>query len=219
MNCVCIRLNWRFRTGTVPGADGTDAARAPISTPITRRRWAIAPSAQEGQILDANFTAAKLLCYTRNALIKQSITRFILKEDQDTYYLPASSFLKREDPQNCELQMEKKDSAPFWAPAGNRRSAGQRRHASARRVVMSDITDHKRVEAEKAKHEAQNRQTPEGRKPGPHGRSHCPPFQQPAPGRDGGPGNGHERPAAGCRSGENLLGACRRPARRRKSAA
>ena len=48
-----------------------------------------------GQILEANFTAAKLLGYTRNDLAKQSITRFILKEDQDVYYLHCNQLLRQ----------------------------------------------------------------------------------------------------------------------------
>ena len=42
---------------------------------------------EEGLILEANLTAATLLGVARGALVKQPITRFILKEDQDIYYL------------------------------------------------------------------------------------------------------------------------------------
>ena len=42
---------------------------------------------EQGLILEANLTAATLLGVARGALVKQPFTRFILKEDQDIYYL------------------------------------------------------------------------------------------------------------------------------------
>ena len=42
---------------------------------------------ETGLILEANLTAATLLGVARGALVTQSMTRFILKEDQDLYYL------------------------------------------------------------------------------------------------------------------------------------
>ena len=112
---------------------------------------------EEGLILEANLTAAKLLGYTRNDLVKQPITRFILKEDQDVYYLHRKQLFETGEPQTCELQMVKKDGVPFWVrleAAAVKDSDG----ASVCRVVMSDITDSKRVDAEKEKLEVQNRQ-------------------------------------------------------------
>ena len=42
---------------------------------------------EQGLILEANLTAATLLGMARGALVKRPLSRFILKEDQDTYYL------------------------------------------------------------------------------------------------------------------------------------
>lgn len=41
---------------------------------------------EKGLILEANLTAAGLLNVERSALVNQPLTRFIVKEDQDTYY-------------------------------------------------------------------------------------------------------------------------------------
>jgi PAS domain-containing protein len=41
----------------------------------------------KGLIKEANLTAASLLGVARSALVKQPISRFIVKEDQDGYYL------------------------------------------------------------------------------------------------------------------------------------
>src|SRR5579863_8611523 len=42
---------------------------------------------EQGLILEANLTAAKLLGVPRGTLVKQPLSRFVLREDQDTYYL------------------------------------------------------------------------------------------------------------------------------------
>ena len=53
---------------------------------------------EEGLILAANLTAATLLGAARSALVKQRVTRFILKEDQDLYYLHRQQLLKPVSP-------------------------------------------------------------------------------------------------------------------------
>ncbi|MFB1489718.1 MULTISPECIES: PAS domain-containing protein [unclassified Thiocapsa] len=42
---------------------------------------------ETGLILEANLTAASLLEMPKSALIKQPLSRFIVKDDQDLYYL------------------------------------------------------------------------------------------------------------------------------------
>ena len=42
---------------------------------------------EQGLILEANLTATTLLSVSRGKLMNQLLTRFILKEDQDIYYL------------------------------------------------------------------------------------------------------------------------------------
>ena len=112
---------------------------------------------EEGQILEANFTASTLLGCTRNALVKQPITRYILKESQDDYYLHSRQLFETGEPQTCELLMVKKGEAPFWARLVAT-FVPNNDGAPVCRVVLSDITDHKRVEAGKVKLEIQNRQ-------------------------------------------------------------
>ena len=70
---------------------------------------------EKGLILEANLTAATLLGVARGALVKQPITRFILKEDQDIYYLHRKQLFETGEPQACELRMLKKDGTTFWA--------------------------------------------------------------------------------------------------------
>src|SRR5471030_564412 len=112
---------------------------------------------EQGLILEANLTAAKLLGVARGVLVKQPLSRFILREDQEIYYLYRKALLETGVPQVCELRVLKKDAAPFWV----RVEATTAQHAdgaSVWRAVVSDITESKRAEEQRAKLEVQNRQ-------------------------------------------------------------
>jgi PAS domain-containing protein len=81
----------------------------------------------------------------------QPITRFILKEDQDIYYLHRKQFLQTGEPSACELRMVKKDGTAFWArlvATGQEVAAnsGEGGDASVSRLVMSDITERRQIE-------------------------------------------------------------------------
>ena len=102
---------------------------------------------EQGVVREANLTAATMLGMTREALVKKPVSRFILKEDQDIYYLHRKQLFETGRPQACELRMIKKDGASFWArltatvvqdPDGT----------SVCRVVLSDITERKLQENE-----------------------------------------------------------------------
>ncbi len=98
-----------------------------------------------GLILDTNLTAAQLLGYTSSALIKQPVTRFILQEDQDVYYLHRKLLFETAAAQACELRMVKQDGTPFWArieATYTRDEAG----VPVGRVAISDVTEYKQAE-------------------------------------------------------------------------
>ena len=100
---------------------------------------------EQGLILEANLTAARLFGVTRGALVMQPIARFILKEDQDIYYLHRKQLFETGDPQECELQMAKIEGTVFWAHL----QATAVQDSDGRpvyRVVMSDITKRKQDE-------------------------------------------------------------------------
>ncbi len=99
----------------------------------------------QGLILHANLTATKLMGTTRGLLVGQPISRFILKEDQDIYYLHRKQLLEASEPQECELRLVKPDGTLFWAHlAGSATQAVD--GAPLSRMVISDITARKRVE-------------------------------------------------------------------------
>src|ERR1035437_6806277 len=78
---------------------------------------------ESGLILEANLTLTQILGISRAALLKQTITRFILKEDHDAYsqFCQLLFAAKRdgtgsvEESQVCELRMERPDGTVFWA--------------------------------------------------------------------------------------------------------
>jgi len=99
----------------------------------------------KGLILEANLTAATLLGVARGKLVKQSLTRFILKEDQDTYYLHRNKLFDTGETQTCDMRMVKKDGSVFWAHLVE--AAVMDDYGSmVCRVIISDITERKQAE-------------------------------------------------------------------------
>jgi PAS domain S-box-containing protein len=98
-----------------------------------------------GLILQANLTAVTLLGTDREALIKQTISRFIFKADQDIYYLLRKRLGKTNEPQACELRMVKNDGTQFWAHLVAT-DAVEANGATVIRILMSDVTERKRLE-------------------------------------------------------------------------
>ena len=115
----------------------------------------------EGLMVEANLTAVTLLGTTRSTLLKQPITRFILGEDQDIYYMHRKQLHESKAPLACELRMIRKDGVPFWVSlsATPPNSVQDINGAPASRLVLSDITERKRVEDENARLLAQLQQT------------------------------------------------------------
>ena len=68
---------------------------------------------EQGLILEANLTAAKLLGVARGALVKQHFSHFILPEDQDIHYQRRKALLETGASQAWDLRMLKKDAAPW----------------------------------------------------------------------------------------------------------
>ncbi|MFA5863108.1 MAG: ATP-binding protein [Phycisphaerae bacterium] len=100
---------------------------------------------EKGLILEANLTACTLLGVTRSVMFSKPITRFILKADQDIYYLHRKQLFETGKPQICEIRMLKQDGTTFWAHLEAAVAQDTEGNPVAR-VVMSDITGRKRAE-------------------------------------------------------------------------
>jgi len=116
---------------------------------------------EKGLILEANLTAAGLLGVARGALVRQPLSRFIYREDEYVYYQHRKQLFETGKPQVWELRMLRAD-APFWARMeatvaqdSSTSSGPDADSAPVCRVVLSDISDRKRAEEERAKLEHQ----------------------------------------------------------------
>lgn len=106
-----------------------------------------------GTIQQANLTAANLLGMTRGALLKQPLSKLILKADQDIYYLSHQKLMESGDPQSFDLQVVTSDGVAFWtnlvitlANTINHDNDNSLNREQEIRVVLSDISARKQAE-------------------------------------------------------------------------
>jgi len=107
---------------------------------------------QNGKITEANLTLTILLNVSRENLIGQLITHFVLDIDQDIYYLHCKKLIKIGSPQFCEIRMIKKTLPFFWV----RVDATHYKDANENvfyRIVITDISERKQQEILKDKNE------------------------------------------------------------------
>ena len=117
---------------------------------------------ETGIILEANRTASTLLGVMRGTLVNHPISQFILKEDQDIYYLHRRKLFQYAA-QAFELRMLTKEGTIFWAHLEMRiaetpstdstkppqsSSGKETEGASMFRIVISDITELKQAQDE-----------------------------------------------------------------------
>jgi diguanylate cyclase (GGDEF)-like protein/PAS domain S-box-containing protein len=102
---------------------------------------------EQGLIQQANLATATLLGMGRGALAKQPISRFILKEDQDIFYLHRKQLFATGNPQSCQLRMKKKDRSQFFAHLAFS-AALEADGVSVLRIVLTDVTERKLAEDE-----------------------------------------------------------------------
>ncbi len=103
---------------------------------------------KSGLFLEVNLAAATMLGLTRTGLVRQPISRFILKEDQDVFYHHRKQLFGTGESQVCELRMVKSDGTQFWVHIAA--TAHQDQNGTlVCRVIISDITERKFQENER----------------------------------------------------------------------
>ncbi len=100
----------------------------------------------KGLIREVNLAAENLMGVAGGGLIAQPFTRFILKEDQDIYYLYQKQLKSKGEPLPCELRLTRLNGAVFWGHLVGG-LAQDSDGAPVCRVVLSDVTERKRTES------------------------------------------------------------------------
>ena len=101
---------------------------------------------QKGVIDEANLTIASMLGIDRTALIGQPFTRFIPRDDQDTFYKHRQQLFETEAPQSCELRLAKTDGHELYALLECVVITNRGNDFKQIRAAVSDITERKRTE-------------------------------------------------------------------------
>ena len=99
-----------------------------------------------GLILETNLTGANLLGRVKSALIRKPFSRFVNRDDQDKYYFCRNNILETMTQRTCEFRLQKKDGAIFYAQLECLPVQDNKDNDMQLRIVMSDITEHKKME-------------------------------------------------------------------------
>jgi len=99
---------------------------------------------EQGVILGANLTAATLLGARLERLVSQSFSHFVLRADQDVFYMMSQQLASSGLPQSIELRMVKTQGTPFWAHLVStvQHAPGA---ATQHLVAISDISELRRI--------------------------------------------------------------------------
>jgi two-component system, chemotaxis family, sensor kinase Cph1 len=103
---------------------------------------------ENGLIMEANLTAVQLLGIDIESLLKKPFSRFICKDDQDTYYFHSRLVLDQKTKQTCEIKLVKKGGKEFHAQLESVARQDEKGDSSQLRIAVTDITLRKRAETE-----------------------------------------------------------------------
>ncbi len=101
---------------------------------------------EQGLIQEVNFTAASLLNLARSDIVSKPMSRLIATAGQDAYYQCRKVLFESGQPQDCELQMFRRDGAVFWAHVQISLAQGTN-GAPVQRLVLTDIGARKALDA------------------------------------------------------------------------
>jgi diguanylate cyclase (GGDEF)-like protein/PAS domain S-box-containing protein len=97
----------------------------------------------EGVIVKANDTLATMLDMSRQHIIHQRFTNFVLNTDQDIFYLYWQASLTNKTARSCELRLRPKNGNPFWVKID-----GTQHDTELTMLAITDISRLKAMEAD-----------------------------------------------------------------------
>jgi PAS domain S-box-containing protein len=97
-------------------------------------------------IIEANLTAARLLNVDRRSLIGAKFPTFIAPDSQDTFYLVYQQDFSPGEKKDCELFMRRKNDLNFPVSMQGVARPDDEGKLTKRLIVITDITERKRIE-------------------------------------------------------------------------
>jgi len=97
-------------------------------------------------IMEANLRIASMLEVERMVLLKKPLSKFILREDEDKYFMCWRHILETKERETCELMMVKKNGTTFYAQLECLFMQNEDKNQEQCRIIISDISERKRME-------------------------------------------------------------------------
>jgi two-component system, cell cycle sensor histidine kinase and response regulator CckA len=113
---------------------------------------------EKGLIREANLTLSRLLGVERIALMGKPFSRFVVKKDANTFHLHLQEVLETQSNKTGEVRLAVKDGSLMHARLESLPVSDESRELREIRLVVSDVTDLKRAEGDKARLEVELRQ-------------------------------------------------------------
>jgi len=101
---------------------------------------------EKGKILEANLTISTILGIPRIKLIGRKLTHFIVRNNQDIFYVYIRDIINTKKPQSCELKIIKKDTSEFHVQLNCGLIEYYHEESKKIRISITDVDDRKRKE-------------------------------------------------------------------------
>ncbi len=101
---------------------------------------------QKGLILEVNLAGADLLGIERSSLIKKKFSQFIMPDSQDLFYMHQKKVLSTRAMQSQELQLKKRNAAPFYVCLESIKSKDVKGTFTLMRTVVFDVSENKHLQ-------------------------------------------------------------------------
>ena len=101
---------------------------------------------EKGLIRNANLTIARLLGIERSRLLERPFSQFVVREDQDLFYLHRRRLLETKTKQTCELRLSKRRAPAFHALLDSTVVQDDEGVFKRFLIAVTDITERKQAE-------------------------------------------------------------------------
>ena len=100
---------------------------------------------ESGRVVEANFTASRLLSLDRHALVGRSFAAFLAAGDQDTYYLFLKDMFASEWSRTCEVRLRQDAHEPVWLRLDATPREVDETGSTVTRMTLTDVSEAQRA--------------------------------------------------------------------------